>query len=197
LTCFQKAFGSKEISKKNIGKAIATFERTLLAKNSKFDNYAAGNLNALSPLELRGLSNFVSAGCNKCHSGPMFSDYKLHIMGHEDNPRLGESDKGDGKYGFRTPSLRNLSLTGPYMHNGVFKTLEEVMVFYEELSGAGGSRNKNIPTKQMDKILRPFGMTNDQIKPIVAFLKTLDDPNFDKTIPQTVPSGLNPGGNIK
>jgi cytochrome c peroxidase len=194
---FEKAFGANQISKTNIGKAIAAFERTLIAKNSRFDRYAAGDTKAMTSFELRGMTNFVSAGCVKCHSGPMFSDYKLHVMGHEDNVKLPESDNGDGKYAFRTPSLRNLKLTAPYMHNGVFKSLEEVLSFYEELSGAGGSRNKKIPTSAMDKIIRPFGMTNDQMPSIVAFLKTLDDENFDKSIPVSVPSKLNPGGNIR
>jgi cytochrome c peroxidase len=119
-------------------------------------------------------------------------------MGHADNPKLKISDNGDGKYAFRTPSLRNLSHTAPYMHNGLFNSLEEVMGFYEELSGKGGSKNKNIPSQNLDDILRPsFKMTNDQIPSIIAFLKALNDDSFDKEILTKVPSGLKPGGNIK
>ncbi len=194
---FEQIFGKNEINEKNIGKAIAAFERTLTAKNSRFDQYAAGDLKALTPLELRGMINFVNVGCNECHSGPMFSDYKLHVIGHPDNAKLATSDNGDGKYAFRTPTLRNLDLTAPYMHNGVFSNLEDVLAFYEELSGVGGSKNPNIPTAQLDPIVKPFNLTNDQIPSIIAFIKSLNDDNFDKEILKSVPSGLKPGGNIK
>jgi cytochrome c peroxidase len=195
---FEKSFGKNEITKANIGKAIGAFERTLVAKNSKFDRYAAGDTKAMSALELRGMVNFIEAGCIKCHNGPMFSDYKLHVTGISDSPKLKETDKGDGKFAFRTPSLRNLRLTAPYMHNGNFKNLEEVLAFYEELNAvAAASANPNIKTDQMDIALRPLGMIDAQVPSIIAFLNALNDNDFDKTVPANVPSKLHPGGNIK
>jgi cytochrome c peroxidase len=202
---FEKVFGKNSINEKNIGKAIATFERTLVAKNSRFDRFAAGDKNALSDLEFRGMSNFVKAKCVNCHSGPMFSDFKLHVMGHAENKKLSKADSGaNGKFAFRTPSLRNLSFTAPYMHNGSVKTIHDVIEFYEEVSG-DGSNNPGVPTKGLDPIIvpiiagnaKPMNLTHYQFDSIVAFLKTLDDENYDKSVPATVPSGLHPGGNIK
>ena len=77
-------------------------------------------------------------GCINCHNGPMFSDFATHVLAVPDSPRLPESDAGVNKtYAFRTPSLRNLSATAPYMHNGVFATLDQVIDFYERVSGGG------------------------------------------------------------
>ncbi len=204
VTLFDKAFGANAINQSSIAKAIATFERTLVGGNSKFDRYAAGDKAAFSELEFRGMSNFIKAKCVSCHSGPMFSDFKLHVMGHGENSKLNEPDKGDGNFAFRTPTLRNISFTAPYMHNGTIKSLEEVIDFYEAVSG-DGSENPNVATKQLDPIiipiiagnLKPMDLAHDQFASIVAFLKTLNDENFDKEILKSVPSGLHPGGKIK
>ena len=103
----------------NVGKAIACFERTLVATDSRFDQYMRGNQAAMSTQEVQGLNAFVTSGCAKCHSGPMLSDYQLHILGVADNAKNTTSDAGaNGTYAFRTPSLRNVALTAPYLHSG-------------------------------------------------------------------------------
>lgn len=166
-----------------IAKAIAAFERTLIAPNSRFDQYARGDESALTAEEIRGFNAFNQANCAACHSGPMFSDFELHDIGVPDNPKLAEIDTGvDGK--FRTPTLRNLTETGPFMHNGMFITLRDAVQFYNRFE-----RN--------DEDAEQVNFDGDLIDPLVAFIRTLNDPNFDKTIPESVPSGLPVGGNIQ
>src|ERR1700674_588396 len=131
---FAGVFGSAQpVSAENLGRAIAAFERTLLANNSPFDRYMRGDRSAMTEEQVSGMRRFESVGCVKCHNGPMFSDYKLHVMGVPDNPPLPASDDGaQNTYAFRTPTLRNLNFTGPYEHNGMFRTLSAVVGFYEE-----------------------------------------------------------------
>ena len=192
---FTGVFGEDNITEENLGKAIAAFERTLISNNSRFDQYANGDLTALNSLEIRGMINFSEVGCNNCHSGPMFSDFELHVLTVPENEKLNLPDDGNGEFDFRTPTLRNLALTAPYMHNGVFTTLEEVMDFYDEAED--GSQNPNIESQDMDEELRELDIPDDKVESIIAFLNALNDENFDKEIPSRVPSNLNPGGNIK
>ncbi len=125
----------------NLGRALAAFQRTLVASNTPFDRYMRGDTTALSPEQVRGMERFQSVGCINCHNGPMFSDFATHVLAVPDNPKLPESDSGVNKtYAFRTPSLRNLSVTAPYMHNGVFATLPDVVNFYQRISRGGGRR---------------------------------------------------------
>ena len=139
---FARAFaGSTPVNDGNLGRALAAFQRTLVAANAPFDRYMRGDTTALNPDQVRGMERFQSAGCINCHSGPMFSDFATHVLAVPDNPKLAESDSGVNKtYAFRTPSLRNLSVTAPYMHNGVFATLPDVVNFYQRISRGGGRR---------------------------------------------------------
>jgi cytochrome c peroxidase len=110
---FSRAFGGDSpVTETNLGRALAAFQRTLLAVNSPFDRYVRGEAAALTPEQLRGLERFQSAGCVNCHSGPMFSDFAAHVLGVPDNAKLPQPDTGVNKtYAFRTPSLRNLGAT--------------------------------------------------------------------------------------
>jgi cytochrome c peroxidase len=140
---FAGAFGGAQpVNAENLGRAIAAFERTLLANNSPFDRYMRGDRSAMTEEQVSGMQRFERVGCIKCHNGPMFSDYKLHVMGVPDNPALPASDDGAEKtYAFRTASLRNLAFTAPYEHNGMFRTLSNVVGFYEDVdSRVGGLR---------------------------------------------------------
>lgn len=195
---FEKAFGTKNaITKENLAKAIATYERTIIANNSRFDQYIRGDKAALSQNEIDGMFAFLKSGCSKCHNGPMFSDFKTHALGVVDNEKLGFSDDGFQKtYAFRTPSLRNLRFTFPYMHSGKLKTLENVLEFYEDLSG-GQIRNGKVKSEQIDPIIKEnLKVDFRDIPLIVEFLGTLNDDKFDKSIPTKVPSGLKVGGEI-
>ncbi|WP_421827993.1 cytochrome-c peroxidase [Larkinella sp.] len=195
---FQTVFGnSKAITAANISKAIAAFERTLIAMNSPFDRYQKGNKAALTEQQVQGMQLFKDEGCPLCHSGPMFSDYQLHVMSVPDNTQLSSSDAGaGGTYAFRTPSLRNVGLTAPYMHSGVFQTLQEVLKFYDDI-GEPISQNPHVAVQQMDVKIQRVALRDFEQEQLISFLKALTDPGFDKTIPVRVPSGLNPGGSIR
>ena len=191
---FGAAFGTSTITADHVGKAIAAFERTLVANNSPFDRYMRGDENAMTPQQIEGMQEFVQVGCNECHSGPMFSDYELHVLGVRDNNKLTESDEGNGNYAFRTPTLRNLAYTAPYMHNGEFNSLNRVLDFYDDNND--DAQNENVNDNELDRDLRRLnGIDGRDRDAIIQFLNALNDDNFDRTIPTSVPSGLTPGGN--
>ena len=193
-TLFQRAFGgTAPVNATNLGRAIAAFERTLVATDSPFDRYMRGDTAAMTPEQVRGMGRFQNAGCANCHSGPMFSDFRVHVLGVEDNRKLSSSDTGvEGRYAFRTPSLRNLAFTAPYMHNGIFGTLDEVLGFYNTRT----TRNSNIAPRDLDPLFRQVTLVGGRAE-IVEFLRALSDDAFDRTIPDRVPSGLSPGGNVQ
>jgi len=213
---FGQAFGGMQpVTAANVGKALAAFERTIVAMNSPYDRYTRGDLSAMTESQINGMQQFMDAGCANCHSGPMFSDYKLHVLGVPDNRESAASDAGaNQRYAFRTPSLRNLAYTAPYMHSGVFQSLNDVLRFYNtsgrggrggrggQFGGRGGAgrggglRNPNVSREDLDPLLlqlRLRGRRND----LLAFLDALNDDGFDKTIPPSVPSRLAPGGHIQ
>lgn len=202
---FARAFGeTTAVNERNLGRALAAFQRTLVAVNSPFDRYMRGDATALTPEQVRGLEQFESVGCINCHNGPMLSDFKTHVLAVPDNPRLAESDSGaDKTYAFRTPSLRNLSVTAPYMHNGVFATLPDVVAFYRRISGGGGRGgggrgiNSQVSRDQVDPLARQLRMRGRGQPELIEFLRALGDPDFDRTVPERVPSGLPVGGRLK
>ena len=195
-TLFSAAFAeATPVTATNIGKAIACFERTLVGTDSRFDQYQRGNQAALSTQEIAGLNAFVASGCAKCHSGPMLSDYQLHVLGVADNSKNATSDTGaNGTYAFRTPSLRNVALTAPYMHSGTLANLQAVMNFYDPGRGAAPSANPHVSVSQRDPLFP--GQVTDAAA-IIAFLGTLTATTYDRTVPTAVPSGLPVGGNIR
>lgn len=184
------------INAENIGKALAAFQRTLIATDSAYDRYIAGDTNAMTSQQIEGMHAFESVGCAECHSGPMFSDFQVHVLGVPDNTKLPESDQGlNQTYAFRTPTLRNLEFTAPYMHSGVFTSLRDVLQFYNG-GRRGGQRNPAVGRNDRDILFRRLDDVNDHDREIIAFLGALNDDNFDKTIPSRVPSGLPVGGMI-
>ncbi len=194
---FKEAFkGENTITVENIGKAIAAFERTLVANNSRFDKYMRGHKNAISLSEKEGFELFKKVGCINCHSGSMFSDYKMHVLSVPENEKLIKIDSGfQQQFSFRTPTLRNLRFTAPYMHNGTLTTLEKVLEFYEDLTFKK-SRNPNIKVTLIDTLAQKLTLRVKDMALIISFLNTLNDDSFDKTVPKKVPSGLHVGGNI-
>lgn len=200
---FGEAFGSRGVDSETLAGAIAAFQRSLVAVNSPVDRFQRGETTALTPQQQAGMRVFDAVGCDRCHGGPMFSDYQLHAEGVMENPLLAAPDTSRGRYRFRTPSLRNVALTAPYMHNGMLASLEDVLVFYDN----GRSENPNVATggrrggrggpPQVDRDFRRVAdMSTEQMENIVAFLEGLTDPDFDRTVPVRVPSGLDPGGSI-
>jgi len=205
VALFERAFGpGSAITAPRIGQAIAAFERTLVAMNSPFDRFRAGDRAALTADEQRGMEAFDDAGCDRCHDGVMFSDFDLHAEGVAEHALLEEPDAGGGRFRFRTPSLRNVALTPPYMHNGTLATLEDVLRFYDNgrsenpnVSSAGRRREADGPARLDRDFRRVDNMSEREMQDIVAFLDALTDTGFDRTIPERVPSGLPPGGAIR
>ena len=197
-TLFKAAFKEEEsVNATNIGKAIAAFERTLVTNNSRFDQYMRGDETAISLSEQEGFELFKRVGCANCHNGSMFSDFKPHILGVPPNKKLPTMDSGfKEKFAFRTASLRNLRFTAPYMHNGELRTLKEVLEFYEDIS-VGKERNPAVHKNEFDPLVKELTIRVRDMAPIISFLNTLNDSNFDKEIPDRVPSGLPVGGNIQ
>lgn len=123
----------------------------------------------------------------------MFSDYKTHVLGVVDNEKLTASDKGEkDTYAFRTPTLRNVALTAPYMHSGKLLSLANVLNFYDVIKD-GDQLNPNVPVSRLDSLLRArVTRSND----LIEFLHALTDERFDKSVPTGVPSGLAVGGKL-
>jgi len=194
---FAEVFGDNDITIENMGKAIAAFERSLVSNNSRFDKYMRGDEDAIHLSEKEGFALFRSVGCINCHNGPMFSDYKPHVIGVPDNDKLKEIDRGiKDTFAFRTPTLRNLRFTAPYMHNGSLVSLKRVLEFYEDIAN-GKERNKNVSKDMFDPLVDELELTVKEMSLIISFLNTLNDKDFDKQPPESVPSGLPVGGNIE
>ncbi|MBL4587550.1 MAG: cytochrome-c peroxidase [Flavobacteriales bacterium] len=198
VSLFNAAFGggTSSITIENYSKAISAFERTIVTDGSPYLRYLNGDRTALNVQEKRGLLLFFGkAECGECHSGPMLSDFDFRALGVPENPAHPEGvDAGlDDKFQFRTPTLHNVELTGPYMHNGMFSTLREVV----EFENKGVSQNPAVNADILAHEFEPRGLSSSEMDDIVVFLKSLTDNNFDKGIPSNVPSGLPVGGNIQ
>ena len=143
---------------------MLSFVRTIRSGDSLFDRYTAGQLNALNAVEKAGLAVFRGKGnCSTCHPGPNFTDEQFHNTGvaWRDGAL---ADAGAGKGRFKTPTLREVSRTAPYMHDGSLATLEDVVEFYSE----GGRPNPNI-----DAEMRPRNFSAEEKRALLAFLKAL------------------------
>ena len=180
---FQQAFGNVTIDSTLVTKAIAQFERTLISSNSKFDEFLLGRSD-LSPAEQRGFNVFMDENkgdCFHCHgsdNNPLWTDNQFHNNGLDATfPDLGlgkfTGDPSDnGK--FKTPSLRNLAFTAPYMHDGRFSTLEEVIHHYSE-----GLK----PSPTIDPLMKKVAqggvrLTEQDKSDLKAFLLSLSDYDF-------------------
>lgn len=190
---FAQVFGGGEeavaVNEQNISKALAAFQRTLTSQNSPFDDYAAGNVEALTPQQRRGLKLFRSGAtrCFECHVAPTFGSNTFRVIGvpSEDAGRAGVVPDGT-KGAFRVPSLRNVALSAPYMHNGSLATLEEVVDFYAN----GGGRVHGIDAKRVDPFIVGFELNQQERSDLVAFLYALTDESTLPPMPASAPSGL-------
>jgi len=152
--------------------ALASYVRTIRSGDSRFDRYAAGRTNALTPLEKTGLQIFRGkGGCTSCHVGPNFSDEQFHNTGVAwrdgrltDQGRFPVSANDRDHGAFKTPTLREVARTAPYMHDGSLSTLEDVIDFYSD----GGRPNPNL-----DPDIRPRNFTAEEKSALVAFLRSL------------------------
>jgi cytochrome c peroxidase len=186
---FHDAFSANAetaITADHLTKALAAFERTLVAGDSPFDRHLRGAGLPLTAQQERGMRIFQTAGCIQCHGGPMFSDFKLHFIGVSESPP-------DGRRELRTPTLRNLRQTAPYMHRGSLRTLDEVLAFYERLSDAASERLDGGDTAEhppLDPLLKHLALNAEDFPDLTAFLEMLNDDGYDRSAPPKVPSGL-------
>lgn len=188
---FRRAFGIErrsQLTRQLAVKAIAQFERTLLSTNSRYDQVVERNEGWFTDAELRGKQLFFfeelqtvdHPGCSHCHFNPFFTNNDYSNNGLDSVARLEDfPDPGRGKVTgrrydlgrFRVPTLRNIELTGPYMHDGRFKTLEEVLDHYSQ--GGHGTENEDVN-------IRPFPLSERDKQDLIAFLRTLTDTTFTR-----------------
>lgn len=156
-------------------KAIAAFERTLISGHSAFDRYVFdGQHDALSPAARRGMALFYSSrlGCSACHSGFNFAGNWRDAQGATGEPSFAMN--GTGSVPMRVPTLRNVAVTAPYMHNGRFSTLAAVVAHYER----AGRREGEPRAGRQEPHVRPFTLDASERVDLVAFLESLTDPEF-------------------
>lgn len=170
---FQEAFGEGPSMQRTV-QALAAFERTLTSRQSPYDRYQGGDVEALSAQQVRGMDLFFDkAECFHCHTGRDLTDGLAHNNANRlFNPDLGvaelsgrEEDVGR----FVTPTLRNVALTGPYMHDGSRTSLRDVLETYND----GGEPNPSV-----DPLIHPLGLSPAELDDLEAFLQSLTDPTI-------------------
>jgi len=189
---FLNAFGDQQYSGKRVARAISSYVRSLISMNSRFDLYMRGHNDKLNKEEIKGFNIFMGKGkCGTCHFAPLFNGSKPPLYSFIEAEVIGVPESTDTirpvldpdrgrveisrspvhEFAFKTPTVRNVELTAPYMHNGVYKTLEEVIDFYNK--GGGNGLGLNIPNQTLpfDKL----NLTEPEKNSLVAFLKSLTD----------------------
>ncbi len=188
------------ITQTTLRRAIAAYIRELITPESDFDRYLWGEDEALSDDQQAGFALFIGkAACVTWHTGPLLRDFKQHVlgaaqqgMGRDTVPGddLGWGEAGGVAYAFRTPALRQVELTAPYLHAGTEATLEDVLRFKNE----GVSRNPKVSDDDLDPLVHPLGLSESDIDQLVAFMSSLTDHESVKDPlflpPDRVPSGL-------
>ncbi|MEI2722888.1 MAG: cytochrome c peroxidase [Verrucomicrobiota bacterium] len=182
---FAAMFGSPEVTLARVAQAIATFERTVTSRGNNFDSFLRGDTNALSDEAVRGLHLFrTTARCINCHNGPNFTDGSFHNEGltyygrkYEDLGRYAVTKDPQDVGKFKTPSLRNIARTGPYMHNGLFD-LDGVLNMYN----AGMPTVRRTPKQKDDPmfpvkspLLQSLGLNKQDLADLKAFLESLTE----------------------
>jgi len=171
---FQRAYPGEPITAETVAKALSSFERTLVSRDSPFDRWVQGNSGALSEAQVRGFGIFVDPGkgnCAVCHAAPNFTDNGFHNLGLKS---FGEEKADVGRFkqqpvpamrgAFRTPTLRDISLTAPYFHDGSARTLEDVVQHYVR----GGDVRGNLSPH-----MRALPLTAQEQADLVAFMRSL------------------------
>ena len=176
---FEAAYPGEGITPRTIGKAIASFERTIVSGDSPFDRWRRGDELAVDESVKRGFSVFEGKGnCAKCHSGFNFTDDGFHNIGVRGEPDVGRFALRPVRIAmgaFRTPTLRDVALTAPYMHNGAYRTLEEVVEHYDR----GGDVTDNLSPD-----MKPLDLTAREKADLVSFMKSLTGKQMLVTLPQ-------------
>lgn len=194
---FKLAYGTEEINLDKIQKAIATFERSIVSTNSRFDSFVKGNAKMLKDDEVVGLHLFrTKARCINCHNTPLFSDNKFHNDGQA---LLGSRFEDLGLYNvtkdlkdvgkMRTPSLRETNITGPWMHHGNFPSLKDVVEFYDLGNPIAQQRSLKVADSlkaPKSAMLRKLNLTLKEREQVEAFLKSIST-SVNKINPPVLP----------
>lgn len=190
---FSEAFDDKRVSVNNIAKAIATFERTITSRESRFDKFMKGDYKALTKAEIRGLHIFRTKGrCMNCHHGPLLTDNKFHNLGltyykrkYQDMGRYNVTKKKEDVGKFRTPGLRDLLHTKPYMHNGIFN-LRGIINMYS----AGMPRPKPKKGQENDPLfpvtsplIKKLNLSKQEKADLIQFLGALSSNRVKRVFP--------------
>lgn len=169
---FQQVFGGPATPRR-VAMALAAYQRTIVARDTPFDKYLRGDREALKGPAKRGMELFFGrARCSVCHAGPQLTDNQFHNLGTadpelpDDPGRRGVTGRREDQGAFRTPQLREIGRTAPYMHNGRFRSLLEVVTHYN----FGGVSDQANPHR--DKNLEVLYLTEDEVADLVAFLET-------------------------
>ena len=189
---FKKAFGDEKVTDDKITKAIATFERTLISPKSRFDKFVAGKKDELTDSEINGLHLFrTKANCINCHNTPYFSDQKFHNIGltyfgreYQDLGKYDFTKKGEDVGKFKTPTLREISQTAPYMHNGLFPNIRGVLNMYNAGMPTEKRTVANLPSPQKSSMLEPLKLTETELTDLENFLKTLHSYQYKMRAPK-------------
>lgn len=192
-------------TKKNMGLAIAAYERTLFANQSPFQEWLRGDEMAMSEMELKGaLLFFGKANCSNCHTGPALNKMEFHAIGMNDlfecpeevfksdhnsienKGRGGFTQNSDDNYKFKTPQLYNMS-DSPFLgHGASFRSVRDVVVYKNEAI----AENSTVPFSQLSDEFQPLNLTNQEINELTKFLETsLRDPNLKRYEPEVLPTG--------
>jgi cytochrome c peroxidase len=181
---FEKAYPGEPIGEETIAKALAAFERTVVSRDAPFDRWLAGDTRALTPEQYRGWKVFTDparGNCAACHSGPNFTDNGFHNIGiraNGPNPDLGRFNirkVASMKGAFKTPTLRDIELTGPYFRDGSAATLRDVVEHYAR----GGDDRSNV-----SQDMKQLNLTEREKSDLVAFMKALTGKHIAVVAPQ-------------
>lgn len=183
---FRAVFGITEFDIDHVAKAIATFERTVVSGNAPYDRYVAGQKDAMSESQIRGMNVFFKkAACDSCHIGFNFTDGSFENVGigmDKPDPDLGRfnvSGREEDKGAFKTPTLREIEHSKPYMHDGRFQSLDEVVDFYNK----GGIKNP-----YLNRRIKPLNLSDGDKSDLVAFLRALSGEGWQHaTEPKELP----------
>lgn len=198
-TLFKKAFHTDTITFDQITFALAEFQRTITSRTSRFDRFLKGSYNQLSDQEIRGLHLFrTKARCMNCHNGPYFTDELFHNIGltyykrkYEDLGRYYFTGNPEDVGKFRTPSLRDVMNTDPWMHNGLFGNIIGVLNMYN----SGMQMNSATPEQKAvdplypvtDSLMRPLDLSKTEIQDIAAFLEAITATQYKMRGPESFP----------
>ncbi|MAT92190.1 MAG: cytochrome-c peroxidase [Halioglobus sp.] len=198
---FRQAFAQRAgeaIELEQVYQALAAFQTSLISLNSRYDRYAHGFHAALTPPEIEGLNIFRSfvARCAECHTPPLFTNQQVAVIGAPEPEGLPFDPGAQAVFGadklrggFKVPTLRNVALTAPYMHSGLFDNLRDTAAFYNGGRGHAVPEGENL---HLHWHITSPDLTDYELDRLVDFLGTLTDESLKPRVPVRVPSGLTP-----